>query len=244
MDRAIASRIPEKFDIEHAIELERSAGLACGPFHRNWLLKNAAPERVRAYMEKAKQFPHIYNAGQSFATMDTMRFPLNAQTAVTASATRTNLWDPTVDGVIPALDIQAGKMYDAKFGGIFTSTGTQGVLTWVPSEGTSGTPSSNHTFGASNATAPAASLTNASWVGEFTFGCYAVDVARTAISLRGSGYIFAQGAAAATGIVYVMGGTNVTNCNNKNATGFVVDLNISVASQSYQCQWTALRSYD
>jgi hypothetical protein len=147
-----------------------------------------------------------------------------------------------VDGVIPALDIQVGKFYKAAFGGVYTSTGTQGVLTWVPRAGTSGTPASNSTFGASNATAPAASLTGAAWYGEFSFGCYAVDLARTAISLRGQGFVVVQGAAAATGIMYVNGGTNITNNNNKAATGFVVDLTISVASQSYTCQWVVLSS--
>lgn len=232
-----------RFDVEELIGLERAAGNPVGPFHQDWLLRNVAPERVQRALRRAAEHRGIMGAGQGFASLDTMRFPTNIQSAVTASATRTNLWDPTVDCIIPALDMQVGKGYNCKFGGTGTATGTQGLLTWTPSEGVSGTPASNHTYGASNVTAPAASIT-CPWFGEFTFGVYAVDLARTAISSRGNGYVITQGAAAATGIMYVMGGTNVTSTNNKAATGFVVDLTISVASQSYTCNWVLLRSYN
>ncbi len=120
----------------------------------------------------------------------------------------------------------------------------QGVLTWTPRCGQSSTPSSNVTLGASNATAPPASLTTQAWYGEFTLGIRTIGLAASGATGTGNGFVVVQGAAAATGIMYVMGGSVPTTLDNTAATGLIVSLTISVASQSYTCQWVVLRSYN
>jgi hypothetical protein len=179
---------------------------------------------------------------QGFEAMDANDFPPASFTAVTASATETNLWTPAIWTPITANDMRSGKSYICSFGGVFTSTATQGVLTWTPRVGQSATPASNVTLGASNATAPPASLTGQAWYGQFEFGLRTIGLAASGATGTGNGFVIVQGAAAATGVMYVMGGTVATTIDNTAATGFIVSLTISVASQSYTCQWVKLRS--
>jgi hypothetical protein len=140
--------------------------------------------------------------------------------------------------------MRAGKVYKVSFGGIFTSTATPGTLTWTPRAGQSSTPSSNASLGASNATAPPASLTNAAWYGEFTMGIRSLGLAASGATAAGNGFVIVQGAAASSAVVYCMGGTKPTNVDNTAASGLIVSLTISVASQSYTCDWVAMRSYN
>ncbi|GEM_PF-1781117 len=214
-----------------------------GPFWRSKYLEKA-PESVKQHFRMAKKYPHIMGGRQGYDSMDVNDCPPASFTAVTASATETNLWTPAIWTPIPANDMRAGKLYKVCFGGIFTSTATQGVLTWTPRFGQSSTPASNITLGASNATAPAASLTGSAWYGEFTLGIRSLGVAASGATGTGNGFVIVQGAAAATGIMYVMGGTVATTLDNTTAQGLIVSLTISVASQSYTCQWVAQRSFN
>ena len=232
-----------KLTITDFIEREIDAGQSFGPMHRMWQLEKA-PEHVKRMQTKAAKFPGILNTRQGFSGQDANDFPPASFTAVTASATETNLWTPNIWTPIPANDMRAGKIYKVSFGGVFTSTGTQGVLTWTPRAGQSATPSSNVTLGASNATAPPASLTGQAWHGEFTLGIRSLGLAASGATGTGNGFVVVQGAAAATGVMYVMGGTVAATIDNTTASGLIVSLTISVASQSYTCQWTALRSYN
>lgn len=232
------------WSLEHVVERERDAGMRLGPLERLWLLERKAPTEVRRLLERARQVPSIVGARQGFASMDVNDFPPTNFTAVTASATETNLWTPAIWSPIPANDMRAGKCYKVSFGGVYTSTGTQGVLTFTPRAGQSGTPASNVTLGASNATAPAASLTGAAWYGEFTMGIRSLGLAASGATATGNGFALVQGAAAATGINYVMGGAVPTTVDNTAASGLIVSLTISVASQSYQANWVVMRSYN
>ncbi len=229
--------------IADIVEREQAAAPFRGAFWQKKYL-DAAPEKVKRALEYSKRFPHIYAARQGFASMDVNDFPPSSFTAVTASATETNLWTPNIWTPIPANDMRAGKVYKVSFGGVFTSTGTQGVLTWTPRCGQSATPSNNIALGASNATAPAASLNAQPFYGEFTLGIRSLGLAASGAAGTGNGFVVTQGAAAATGIMYVMGGTVAATIDNTAATGLIVSLTISVASQSYTCQWVVLRSYN
>lgn len=234
-----------KFTTEDIIEREIAAGVPFGPFHRSWL-HDKAPERVRRYLELGAKHPDLVGmpASQYTGTEGAVSANPSSFTAVTASATDTMLWVPAIWTPIPANSVRAGAVYKISFGGIFSSTATQGVLTWTPRYGQSGTVGNNPTMGASNATAPAASLTNAAWYGEFTATIRALGLAAAGGTITGNGFVITQGAAAATGTMYVMGGTVPTAFDNTAASGLVVSLTISVASQSYQCQWvTPVRSY-
>lgn len=234
----------KRLTTEDIIEREIDAGVMFGPFHRSWL-NERAPEKVRRQLEFAAKRPDLVGMPASQYTGPEGAVSANPSsfTSVTASATDTNLWVPAIWTPIPANSARAGSVYKISFGGVFTSTATQGVLTWTPRYGQSGTVATNPTLGASNATAPAASLTAAAWYGEFTATIRALGLAAAGGTITGNGFVVTQGAAAATGTMYVMGGTVPTAFDNTAASGLVVSLTISVASQSYTCQWvTPVRS--
>lgn len=223
--------------------IEREA--ACTPFGPFWRQKyfDRAPERIRRHIELAIKHPEIVNGRQGFASMDVNDFPPASFTAVTASATETNLWTPAIWTPIPANDMRAGKVYKISFGGVFTSTATQGTLTWTPRHGQSSTPSSNVTLGASGAIAPAASITAGPWYGEFTLGIRSLGLAASGSTGTGNGFVVTSGGTA-TATMYPLGGAVPTTLDNVGATGLVMSLTISVASQSYQAQWALIRSYN
>lgn len=231
------------FTLAELVEMEHAAGKKFGPMHRQWLIGNPrVPESIRRNLELAAKFPGIVATRQGFMGSDVNDFPPASFTAVTASATETNLWTPNIWTPIPANDMRAGKYYKVSFGGVFTSTATQGLLTFTPRVGQSATPSSNVTLGASNVTAPAASLTGQAFYGEFTMGVRSIGLAASGATVTGNGFAVTQGAAAATGIMYVMGGTVPATADNTAASGLVVSLTISVTSQSYTCQWAVIQS--
>lgn len=233
-----------KLTVADIVEREIEAGQLFGPFHRSWLLERA-PEKVRRNLELAARRPDLvgmpasqYSGPEGVASAMPASGP-----AITASATDSNLWNPALWTPIAAGVARAGSILNIKFGGVFSSTATQGVLTWTPRYGQSQTVATNPSLGASNATAPAASLTGAAFYGEFTATVRALGVAAAGGTITGNGLVVTQGAAAATGIVYVMGGTVAVAFDNTAASGLVVSLTISVASQSYTCQWvTPVRS--
>lgn len=235
-----------RITVEDLIDREIAAGQAFGPFHRSWLLERA-PEKVRRNLELAAKRPDLVAVNSPYQGPEgTAKAYLASNAAVSASATETNLWVPQFQTPIPAGSMEPGKQYEVKFGGVFSSTGTQGVLTWTPRCGISATPATNITLGASNATAPPASLTTQAWFGEFTLTIRIPDLhAASGCTGTGNGFVLVQGAAAATGVVYVMGGTVATTIDNTVLSGLIVSLTISVASQSYTCQWvTPARSFN
>lgn len=233
-----------KLTIDDIVERELDAGVKCGPFHRLWLLERA-PEKVKRQLELARRFPEIvgmpesqYTGPEGVAAMAPTNF-----TAVTASATETNLWVPSLWTPIPAGTMIAGKGYQIKAGGVFTTTATQGTLTWTPRMGVSATPSSNATLGASNAVAWAASLNPGAWYAELTVTARALGLAASGATFAGNGFAITQGAAAATATMFVFGGTKPANVDNTAQSGMVLSVTISVASQSIQADWvTPVRS--
>jgi hypothetical protein len=232
----------EALTVDDIAAREREVGVF-GPFTRlKWARQ--APPHVRRNIERSGVWPysHIKMTRQGFEGMDVNDVSPVAHTAVTASATETNLWDPAIWTPIPANDMRGGKAYRLTFGGIFTSTATQGLLTFTPRVGQSGTPASNITLGASNVTAPAASLTNAAWYGQFILVIRSIGLAAGGATGTGTGFVITQGAAAATGITYVMGGSIPTTLQSTAASGLIVSLTISVASQSYQAAYAILQS--
>ena len=232
--------------LDEIIERELESGILFGPAHRQRVFSKA-PERVARHLRMAEKarirgFEPMMGR-QGFASMDVNDFNPSSFTAITASAAETNLWTPAIWTPIPANDMRAGKVYKVSFGGVFTSTATQGTLTWTPRAGQSGTPSSNVALGASGAIAPAASITGGSWYGEFTLGIRALGLAASGATGTGNGFVTTH-SGTATGVIYNMGGTVATTIDNTANSGLIVSLTISVASQSYTCQWVVLRSYN
>jgi hypothetical protein len=233
------------YTISDLIEKEQEGGCQLGPFHRQWLIERA-PERIRRNLELAQRFPNLVGAQSQYtATVGNSAANPTSFTAVTASATETNLWVPAIWTPIPANDMTAGKIYKVSFGGAFTSTATQGVLTWTMRAGVSTTPATNVSLGLSNLTAPAASLTSAPFFGEFTMVVRTLGLAAAGATVTGNGFVVTQGAAAATAITYTMGALLPATIDNTATSGMIMSLTISVASQSYTCQWVSpVRSYN
>ena len=227
-----------RLTVDDLVEREREGGNPFGPFHRSWLM-NRSPEKVRRLIELARLRPDLVGMpAPSFAGFSggIVANP-SSFTAVSASATETQFWVPAIWTPIPADSMYAGQVYRSMCGGVFTSTGTQGLLTFTPRYGQSSTVGNNVSGGASNITAPPASLTKQAWYSEFNWTVRALGLAASGATVTGNGFALVQGAAAATGIVYVIGGTVAATIDNTAASGYVLDLTISVASQSYTCQW-------
>jgi len=231
----------DRLTFEDCVEYERSIGVF-GPYSRQHYLKGA-PDQVLRNLERSRR------EGRAGIRMDVQAVaaanagptvnPSNF-TAVTASATETNLWTPALWTPIPAFTLRADKVYHLYAGGLFTSTATQGVLTWTYRFGQSSTPASNLSLGASNLTAPPASLTNAPWFLMGTLVCRSVGLAASGSTVLGHIFVHVQGAAAATAVDYLAGGTVVTTADHTTAQGVIVSLTISVASQSYVCEYAYL----
>lgn len=135
-----------------AIERELDAGFAMGPFHRHWLMERA-PEKVRRNLELARRHPGLVGARQGFASADTNDGNTAAFTAVNTSTSELNILGATQALVnqycaIPTNDARAGKMYRVNFTGLYGNTGTP-TLIFTPRWGSSTTPATNVTFGAS-----------------------------------------------------------------------------------------------
>jgi hypothetical protein len=230
--------------ISDLIDLEREAGQPFGPFHREWLLERA-PERVRRNLELAAKYPHLVGmpASQFTGTEGQVAANPSSFTAVTASATETNLWVPSIWTPIPANTMQAGRVYNIKCGGVFTTTATQGTLKITPRCGQSATPASNVDLGATEAFTWRASLTAKAWYAEFTLVIRALGLAASGATGTGNGYVFTSGTAGNYADDAVMGGTVATTIDNTANSGLILSATISVASQSITCQWvTPVRS--
>jgi hypothetical protein len=235
-----------RLDYRAIAEREQANGVRFGPFHRAMLLERA-PEKVRRLLELAALRPDLVGMPEALFTGPEGQAsgPPSSFTAVSASATEGNLWTPAIWTPIPANSMMAGKIYKVSYGGIFTTTATQGTLTFTPRLGQSSTPASNVTLGASNAVAWAASLTNAAFYGELTAVCRSLGLAASGATFVGNGIAFTQGAAAATATAFVYGGSVPATVDNTAASGMIVSATISVASQSIQAQWvTPVRSYN
>lgn len=233
------------YSLEELVDKEHEAGKQFGPMHRQWLLNQPrVPERIRKNLTLAKLYPNVVGTRQGFSGMDVNDFPPTNFTAVTTSSTETNLWTPAIWTPIPANDMRAGKVYKVSFGGIFSTNSTASTSIWTPRAGQSSTPATNVTLGASNTTAPPVSLSAQAWYGEFTMGVRSIGLAASGATVTGNGFVVIQGAAAATGVMYVMGGAIPTTIDNTAASGLVVSLTISVTGQSYTCEWVVLRSYN
>jgi hypothetical protein len=182
-------------------------------------------------------------ARQGFASIDAMDFPPGSFTAIANTLTRTNLWTQTIWTPIPAADMRAGKVYRLTAGGIISNTATPTTL-WTPTFGTSATPSSNLSLGATTTVASPTGLTNAPWYLELIFGFRAIGVAASTATIVGHGNVNIGGGAAAASQTLVMGGTVVTTADNTTAQAVVVDFTWGTASVSntVTCQGVFLQS--
>lgn len=241
-------KITREWDPRWAIEREQAAGVAFGPFHRQWLF-DRAPERVRQILaemnaERAKAAERGFElvaSGQTFtAAFDTVRFPpANLRAAINTTTTETNLWDPGIWAPLPVGSIQAGVGWQVDFGGVMGTTGTPAISF----RARVGTNNSAPPTGTDLGVGPTMTLGTISAVpfhGSGIFGCRSIGVAASGATLTGSGFVICPGAAAATTVATCVFGSAIpTTVDNTVAQGLSVSViwGTSSASNTLTPQW-------
>jgi hypothetical protein len=221
------------FDLEKAIhdndprywiEREQAAGMAFGPFHRQFQLERA-PEKVRLLLAKAAKHRELVAAKQSFATMDQLDgAEANLRTAINTTTTETNLWDPALFHPIPANDMRSGKVYGGDFGGVMGTTATP-TISWTMRVGTNNSaPPTGTTMGA-GPTVTLGTFTAQPFYGSYRLSVRLIGVAASTAALAGTGYAVMPAAAAATVTPHaVFGGALPTTVDRTVAQGIGVSI--------------------
>lgn len=226
--------------LDEIIDMEKESMGGFGSFER-WKLMERAPERVHRLLEKSREHPHIVGANSPFGSV--VGQPSANPSSFTAVSTNveTNLWTPAIWTPIPANDMQTGKVYEHKSGGIFSTSSAAPTHVWTPRVGQSATPASNITMGASTASTMIASLTNVPWFSQFTFAIRALGLAASGCTATGNGFVVIGGITTATGVVQSIGSTVATTLDNTAATGYILSSTwgTSQASNTLQCQWVS-----
>lgn len=190
-----------QFTIDEIIDLEREAGQMFGPFHRQWYL-DRAPEKVRRHLENARKFPDIYGMpSQGFYGVNGGPGTVftGAGTASTSSNAEYNsLQQALTQAVvnqycaIPANDAYPGKVYEFKTGGIYSTSATAPTFIATPRWGSSTTPTTNVTLGASGTWTTIASASNLPYYAQFTFTIRTAPAGATLGTGEGAGTITLQ----------------------------------------------------
>lgn len=239
------------------VERERSKGIVCGPFERQWLLENAAPERVVRYLQLAKERPYIKGMpATTFAGVpDSLAgFPTAAFTARNTYTTEASMLGNTANGAptqaminqycaIPANDARPSRWYEVMFGASYGITATPTII-FTPRWGSSTTIGTNITLGASPTMTTVASPTQ--FFGHFVFGIRTAPPEATAGTGIGHGIVvLGNSATTPYGITGVLGGTLATIDTTGSGTAgcgiqFGVTWGTSSASNTYTPQWYTL----
>lgn len=252
-DLALIEQEARRLTIEDIIEREQEAGVMFGPFHRNWLLERA-PEKVRRNLEMARRYPNLaFNTRQGFAGMDVYDFPGAAFAALNTSVAELNIVGATQALInqfcaIPAMDARAGKVYKVNFGGLWGNTGTPTII-WTPRWGSSTTPATNITLGASPTATTVTGATALAYYGEFIFGIRTSPPGATLATGIGTGFVIMQIPVTSSqyGQVIPMGNTAATiDATGQGAAGCGLTINAtwgtSSVSNTTTCNYYILRS--
>jgi hypothetical protein len=169
-------------------------------------------------------------------------FPTADATAVTASGTLTEL-TPTPQVVLPypMLGEWAGKRLEFVAWGHYTTTATQGTITFDLRVGAAGAISSMTSVAASSALTWVASQTNRFWHIEGSLQVRTLGSAGTCIGFMD----LANFVSGATDIAGVIAGTTAGSTaaiDTTSARAIAIGATISVASQSITCRYFGVRS--
>lgn len=182
-------------------------------------------------------------ARQGFASADVVDFPPSSFTAYNTSTTKTNLWTPAIWTPILASDMKAGKMYRVNAGGTITTTATPTII-FDMMFGTSATPASNITFGASATVTLGTIPASSPFFVDFVFGIRSLGLAASGATGTGSGVVTVAGSATAASQSIVIGSAVPTTLDQTTAQGVVLAATwgTNSASNSIQCLWATIRS--
>lgn len=227
-------KLEREWDIRRGIELEEAAGFAFGPFHRQFVLERA-PQRVRKILDDMKRGSAIglMASRQGFASMDMGDAPsANLRAAIASTTTETNLWDPSVLGLLPAGTIIGGRAWDGSFGGVMGTTATPTILFTTRIGTNNSAPPTGTTLGA-GPTMTLGTMTAQPWHGRGMWSCRSIGVAASTATMTGSGFVVCPGAAAATTTpVCVFGGTVATTIDQTVNQGIAVSMTWGASSAS------------
>lgn len=182
--------------------------------------------------------------------MDMTRFagaytepPATSFTAVSSFTSETNLWtNIPIWSPIPLLQMRAGAIFECRGGGVYSTAATGPTFVFTARVGTSATPSSNITLGASATITTANAVSAKPWYFQFTFQIRALGVATSTAAGTGNGIIF-LGSSAAVDQVAGIGSTIASTIDNTVSNGFVLSCTCSTASASttLTTQWLFMR---
>jgi hypothetical protein len=170
---------------------------------------------------------------------------LNPLASAVVATVETQLWLPATFTPIASADIRAGKIYQCKAGGIY-STAATGALTITPRWGASATVATNITMGASGAQTVPASVSGVPWYLQFTMVVRTVGLAGLNSIVIGNGFFVGTGtvATAGTALSFAFGGTSATFDASAGATvpaGLAIGWTLSVAG-SVTPEWLTWQS--
>lgn len=253
-------RYAHHFSLDDMVEHERRAGNILGPFERQWLVENAAPERVRKLIQKAKEHPTFVGARGSVAGgLDTLAgFPTAAFTARNTTSSEMNIIGDTANGAPPAAMVQQfmaippndpkpGVAYEVMWGASYGITGTPTVI-FTPRWGSSTTIGTNVTLGASQTITTVAGPTNIFC--HFVFGIRTAPPGATLGTGIGHGFVklgmstAVSSQFALSGIIGATAATIDTSGQGTAGCGiqFGITWSASSASNTSTVQWYLLQS--
>lgn len=247
--------------IAELVEKEQAAGVMFGPFHRSWLHERA-PEKVRRHLERARHDQYRMMARQGFASADTNDVNTAAFGARNTSAAELNILQDGAAGAsaattqaiinqycaIPANDARAGKAYQVTAGGTYGNTGTPTMI-WTPRWGSSTTPATNISLGASATFTSITGTTGLPYFIQFTFGIRTAPPGTTVGTGKGFGEISMQIPVTSSQLAatLLIGGTAATiDTSGQGAAGCGLTMNLtwsaSSASNTSTCEFWLLQS--
>ena len=184
------------------VEREIASGLALGPFHRHWLIANRAPAEVREQLRLGRERHWLRMARQGLASMDINDANLADFGARNTSASELNILQDGSTGASAATaqavinqfcaispnDAKAGKSYNVRAAGIYSNTSTPTII-WTPRWGTSTTPATNISLGASGTWTTITATTNLPWMVDFDFDIRTIGIGATQSTGKGFGTV-------------------------------------------------------
>lgn len=236
---------------EEVIDMERESMGGYGPMERDWLLTRPISEwKRRLILGVDKGYVKVRDgvlcpvaiggAESHFAGPAGLAVAAPTSfTAVASTNAETNLWVPALWSPIPALDMEVGKAYEIKAGGVLGTSSSAPTATWTPRCGQSATPATNITLGATTGSTMIASLAAVPWFWHFNLVIRALGLAASGATGTGNGFIVIGGLTTAVGVVQSMGAAIPTTLDNTAATGLILSLTWGTnhANNTAQAQW-------
>lgn len=251
MNNLLVARTEQEVDayaralsVEDIIEREQDSGIPFGPFHRRWQLERA-PERVTKLLEQAAKHRELVAINSVFAGAEQQLFPpANLHAPIATTTTETNLWDPALWALIPALTMRAGTTYRVRWGGVCGTTSTPTMSLTIRIGTNNSAPPTGTTLNA-GPTVTLGTFTAQPFFGECVVGVRSIGVAASGATLTGNGFQVMPAAAAATVTpILVAGGAIPATVDHTVAQGIGVSIiwGTSNGSNTLTPQWMTFHS--